>query len=233
MACSSISLRPEASNAYASCRAPCTGTGPIAATSPLRLHAICTFIPVYFAFPEYRSGIALQSHTGQTVPSTRAVPSRPSTWTGSRTYGASTLPMTGRSRSQRRLTVGWLQWKCAAAAVWVPLRRISMTTMTTESSSPATGGFFAGLDQRADFLHDQEAQLVQLPGGQPCESIVLQRFLPVILSVFDNHGSKRRGRCHVQGFLAFSANVHLCLWNCGELSAVPTAGVSERVNPGM
>ena len=93
--------------------------------------------------------------------------------------------------------------------------------------------FRAGLDQRADFLHDQEAQLVQLPGGQPCESIVLQRFLPVILSVFDNHGSKRRGRCHVQGFLAFSANVHLCLWNCGELSAVPTAGVSERVNPGM
>src|SRR6266702_2187577 len=43
--------------------------------------------------------------------------------------------------------------------------------------------FRAGLDQRADLLHDQEAQLVQLPGGQPCESIVLQRFLLVILSV--------------------------------------------------
>jgi glyoxylase-like metal-dependent hydrolase (beta-lactamase superfamily II) len=41
--------------------------------------------------------------------------------------------------------------------------------------------FRAGLDQRADLLHDQEAQLVQLPGGQPCESIVLQRFLLVIL----------------------------------------------------
>ena len=43
--------------------------------------------------------------------------------------------------------------------------------------------FRAGLDQRSDFLHDQEAQLVQLPGGQPCQSIVLQRFLLVILSV--------------------------------------------------
>src|SRR5712691_8761636 len=51
---SSISLRPEASNAWASCRAPCTGTGPIAATPPLRLHAICTFIPVYFALPSVR-----------------------------------------------------------------------------------------------------------------------------------------------------------------------------------
>jgi len=45
------------------------------------------------------------------------------------------------------------------------------------------GPFRVGLDQRADFLHDQEAQLVQLPGGQPCEIIVLQRFLPVILPV--------------------------------------------------
>ncbi len=51
--------------------------------------------------------------------------------------------MTGRSRSHRRLTVGWLQWKCAAAAAWVALRRISMTTMTTESSNPTAGGFFA------------------------------------------------------------------------------------------
>src|SRR5260370_9436190 len=32
-------------------------------------------------------------------------------------------------------------------------------------------------------FRSQEAQLVQLPGGQPCESIVLQRFLLVILSV--------------------------------------------------
>ena len=26
----------------------------------------------------------------------------------------------------------------------------------------------------------------------------------------------------------FTGNVHLCLWNCGELSVVPTAGVSEQ-----
>ena len=37
---------PAVINVWASWCAPCTGTGPMAATSPLRLHAICTFIPV-------------------------------------------------------------------------------------------------------------------------------------------------------------------------------------------
>jgi hypothetical protein len=84
----------------------------MAATSPSRLHAICTFIPVYFAFPEYRSGTALQSQTGQTVPSTRTVPRLPATWRSPGMYGLRTFPKAGRSRSHRRLTVAWYYSDC-------------------------------------------------------------------------------------------------------------------------
>src|SRR6266568_3720314 len=45
-------------------------------------------------------------------------------------------------RQCRRLAVGWLQWKCAAAAAWVALRRISMTTMTTRA--PARSAIYKG-----------------------------------------------------------------------------------------
>src|SRR5260370_3511544 len=54
-------------------------------------------------------------------------------------------------------------------------------------------------DQRADLLYDQEAQLVQLPGGQPCESTVLQRFLLVILSVLSTMELKG-GACAMSSF---------------------------------
>ena len=51
--------------------------------------------------------------------------------------------MTGRSKSHRRLTVGWLHPKIPPATACVTLRRISMTTIATESRSPTAGGFFA------------------------------------------------------------------------------------------
>jgi hypothetical protein len=40
--------------------------------------------------------------------------------------------MIGRNRPHRRLTVDWLHPKIAPAAAWVTLRRISMTTITSE-----------------------------------------------------------------------------------------------------
>jgi hypothetical protein len=55
----------------------------------------------------------------------------------------STLAMAGRSKSQRRLTVDWLQPKIAPTTAWGAFRRISMTTIMTESRNPAAGGFFA------------------------------------------------------------------------------------------
>jgi hypothetical protein len=57
------------------------------------------------------------------------------------------LPMTGRSKSHRRLTVGWLHPKIAPAKACVTLRRISMTTIATESTGPQTKSFllFTGL----------------------------------------------------------------------------------------
>ena len=53
------------------------------------------------------------------------------------------MPVTGRSRSHRRLTVDWLHPNIAPVAAWVTLRRISMTTMTSELKGLTFGGFFA------------------------------------------------------------------------------------------
>ena len=148
------------------------GTGPIAATSPFRLAAICTFMPAKFTFPENRyPGIAFQSHVGQTVPSTRAVPRRPSTCAGSGTNEASALPITGRRRSHLLLTVGWLHLKTFAAAAWTILRRISATTRTTERKRFTAGGFFApGLVMEPISAVTMMLSLVSCPQVRPVRS---------------------------------------------------------------
>ena len=48
--------------------------------------------------------------------------------------------MTGRSRSQRLLTVGWLTPKNAPATSWVRFLRISATTSATDRNSPIEAG---------------------------------------------------------------------------------------------
>jgi hypothetical protein len=55
------------------------------------------------------------------------------------------VAIAGRRRSQRRLTVGWLHPNISPAASCTRLRRISATTITTESNRPITGGFPPGL----------------------------------------------------------------------------------------
>src|SRR4051794_26313517 len=67
------SARPDAAKAYASWRAPCTGTGPTAASSPSRVAAICKFMPGYPVLAENRSGTWRQSQVGHTVPSTSLI----------------------------------------------------------------------------------------------------------------------------------------------------------------
>src|SRR5258707_13863109 len=70
-----MALRPALNAAWDSCsRPPGTGTGPTAARSPAMVAATWMFIPAYPALPENRPGIAFQSQTGQTVPSTSSVP---------------------------------------------------------------------------------------------------------------------------------------------------------------
>jgi hypothetical protein len=65
---------------------------------------------------------------------------------------------------------------------------------------------------------------VQLPGGQPCESIVLQRFLLVILSVLSTMDLKGGGRCHVQG----SRHSHeTFIFACGIVENFPSCRPSE------
>src|SRR5487761_1582167 len=160
----SRSFRPEAAKACASWRAPCTGSGPIAATSPARVAATWMLMPAYPALPEYRSGMAFQSQVGAMVPSASRVPFFPAIWAGASTQSASTWPMTGRSRSHLRDTVGWEQPKTAPAASWVRFLRISVTTIATDLNRPIA----AGAPPR---------QLCQLPVAQPCESLVPQRLL--------------------------------------------------------
>ena len=74
------------------------------------------------------------------VPSTRAVPFFPRISAGRGTSPASTGPMSGRSRSQRLLAVGWLTPKMAPATSWVMLVRISATTMATDRNKPIEAG---------------------------------------------------------------------------------------------
>ena len=88
---------------------------------------------------ENRSGTWAQSQVGHTVPSTSTVP-RPTTWRGSGTASARTLPITGRSRSQRRLTVAWLTPNTAPAKSWVTFLRIRHTAIATERNSPSARG---------------------------------------------------------------------------------------------
>src|SRR4051794_34319653 len=64
-------------------------------------------MPGYPALAENRSGTWRQSQVGHTVPSTSTVP-RPTTSRGSGTPSARASPISGRSRSQWRLTVAWL-----------------------------------------------------------------------------------------------------------------------------
>ena len=66
-------LEPDASKAWASCRAPWTANGPTAATSPSSVAATWIFIPAISSFAEKRSGMCFQSQVGAMVPSTSAV----------------------------------------------------------------------------------------------------------------------------------------------------------------
>ena len=124
--------------------------------------------------------------------------------------------MTGRSRSRRRLTAGWLHPKIPPAADWVTLRRISMTTMAAESKRPAAGGFFApGLASEPISPMTRMLSLVSCPQVRPVRALY-SNGSSVILIGLVNLGSKRWNRCHVQAFLSFSGNVHLRLWKCGK-----------------
>ena len=80
--------------------------------------------------------MAFQSHAGAIVPSTRAVPFFPMIWAGAGTQSASTSPMAGRIRSQRRETAGWKHPKMAPASSWVMFVRISVGTITTGLNRP-------------------------------------------------------------------------------------------------
>src|SRR3954451_2869925 len=120
-------------------RAPCTGTGPTAASWPSRVAAICRFMPGYPVLAENRSGTWCQSQVGHTVPSTSTVP-RPTTSRGSGTPSARASPISGRSRSQRRLTVAWLTPNTAPAKSWVTFLRIRHTTRATDRNSPSASG---------------------------------------------------------------------------------------------
>jgi hypothetical protein len=80
-----------------------------------------------------------QSQVEQTVPSTSTVPA-PTTSAGSGTNSARTSPISGRSRSQRRLTVGWLTPKIAPAKAWVRFLRSTHTTSATEPNRPSAYG---------------------------------------------------------------------------------------------
>jgi len=84
--------------------------------------------------------------------------------------------------------------------------------MTTRSQAARPPAAFSrpALTQRADLLHDQEAQLVRA-GGQPCESIVLQRFLLVILRGLVNHDLKGGAVATSRLFCRSQDNVHLGL----------------------
>src|SRR3954471_21760274 len=133
------SASPDAAKAYASWRAPCTGTGPTAASWPSRVAAICRFMPGYPVLAENRSGTWRQSQVGHTVPSTSTVP-RPTTSRGSGTPSARASPISGRSRSQRRLTVAWLTPNTAPAKSWVTFLRSRHTTRATDRNSPSASG---------------------------------------------------------------------------------------------
>src|SRR6185312_13378877 len=93
----------------------------------------------YPALAENRSGTWRQSQVGHTVPSTSTVP-RPTTSLGSGTTSARASPISGRSRSQRRLTVAWLTPNTAPAKSWVTFVRIRHTTRATDRNSPSASG---------------------------------------------------------------------------------------------
>jgi hypothetical protein len=61
--------------------------------------------------------MAFQSQVGQVLPSTSTV-AAPATSFGSGTQSANASPISGLSRSQRRLTVGWLTSKMAPTTSW-------------------------------------------------------------------------------------------------------------------
>ena len=86
--------------------------------------------------------------------------------------------MAGRIRSQRRDTVGWLTPKTAPARSWVMLLRISATTIATDRYSPIAAGPAAWLGDAAGDGRHPGGQRGQLPGREPCNSLVPQRLLP-------------------------------------------------------
>ena len=73
------------------------------------------------------------------MPSTSTVPA-PTTSAGSGTNSAITSPISGRSISQRRLTVDWLTPKIAPVKAWVTFVRITHTTSATEPNRPSAYG---------------------------------------------------------------------------------------------
>jgi hypothetical protein len=81
--------------------------------------------------------MAFQSQVGQIVPSTSTV-AEPATSFGSGTQSASASPISGLSRSQRRLAVDWLTPKMAPVTSWVMFLRSSATTIAIERYRPST-----------------------------------------------------------------------------------------------
>ena len=135
--------------------------------------------PRSLAFPEKRSGIAFQSHVGHTVPSTSAVPLRPVTSAGSGTNGAHTLAMAGRIRSQRRrIGSAGCTRKCCPLPPEQDCGASGQPPFPLTGTARSPSGLPPGMATGPGLFAYQQGQHVKLPGGQPCEILILQRVLP-------------------------------------------------------
>src|SRR5690349_615292 len=142
-------------------------------------------MPGYPALAENRPETWPQSQVGHTVPSTSTV-LRPTISRRSGTASARTSPITGRSRSQRRLTVDWLTPNTAPAKSWVTFLRIRHTTRATDRNSPSTGGSTRG------------HELVTTQLVYPCHQI------GELLIVLPRRSGDRSSRCSRSCWLASS-----------------------------
>ena len=106
------------------------------------------------------------------MPSTSTVPA-PTTSAGSGTNSARTCPISGRSTSQRRLTVDWLTSKIAPANAWVRLVRSKHTTSATEQAQRIRAP--AGGEPTAPNSVHPSHQLGELLIVEPCHSLIPQR----------------------------------------------------------
>jgi hypothetical protein len=134
--------------------------------------AIWTFMPGQPALAENRPGIADQFQTGHTVPSASSVPFCPAICAGCGMQPARTPPISGRSRSQRLDTVGWLTPKTAPATSRVRFLRISAATIATGRYSSIAGRPAAPPRDIRGGDRNTRGQLAQLPARQPGDTSV-------------------------------------------------------------